>query len=145
KSIWPFVRPQVYLIVVSVFALLWAWGRIWLGLSDDYFKPILASFWALFHLTLAYLVVRRACWPDDRRYSTRHIVHLPVAYERPEAKTPGSPALSVSLDLNERGIGLIAYEHLSVGDTLRLTIHAPTESVTVAGVIRSAREWSNLS
>jgi tetratricopeptide (TPR) repeat protein/cellulose synthase/poly-beta-1,6-N-acetylglucosamine synthase-like glycosyltransferase len=144
KSIWPYVRPQVYLIAVSVLALLWAWGRIWLGLSDDYFKPILASFWALLHLTLAYLVVRRACWPDDRRYSTRHIVYLPVAYEAPNAESPCSPALGVSLDLNERGMGLIAYQRLSVGDTLRLTVHSPNESVTVAGVIRSARELSNL-
>ena len=34
NSIWPFIRPQVYLIVVSAFALLWAWGRVWFGVSD---------------------------------------------------------------------------------------------------------------
>jgi cellulose synthase/poly-beta-1,6-N-acetylglucosamine synthase-like glycosyltransferase len=81
KSIWPFVRPQLILIFISILALFWAWSRVVMGISDDVFKPVLASFWALFHMLLAYLVVRRALWPDDRRYTTRHIVHLPIAYE----------------------------------------------------------------
>jgi predicted Zn-dependent protease/cellulose synthase/poly-beta-1,6-N-acetylglucosamine synthase-like glycosyltransferase len=145
NSIWPFVRPQVYLIAASVTALLWAWGRVWLGISDDYFKPVLATFWTFFHMLLAYLVVRRALWPDDRRYSTRHLVHLPVGYavvgstsELPPAGTP--TPLGVSVDLNERGLGFFAYERLPTGSTLRLTLHAPARQVTVAGEIRWASE-----
>ena len=61
KSIWPFVRPQLVLIFISVLALVWAWSRVVMGISDDVFKPVLASFWAVFHMLLAYLVVRRAC------------------------------------------------------------------------------------
>src|SRR5260370_36963537 len=49
KSIWPFIRPQVILIVLSVIALFWAWGRLLFGISDDFFKPVLASFWTCFH------------------------------------------------------------------------------------------------
>lgn len=136
KSIWPFIRPQVYLIGASIFALLWAWGRLWGGISDDFFKPILATFWTLFHVLLAYLVVRRALWPDERRYSTRHLVHLPVAYEQ----AGGPRRLGVSADLNELGIGFVAYEKLEVGSTLQLSIHAPGETVSVEGVIKNARK-----
>jgi tetratricopeptide (TPR) repeat protein/cellulose synthase/poly-beta-1,6-N-acetylglucosamine synthase-like glycosyltransferase len=136
KSIWRFIRPQVYLIVLSVFALAWAWGRLWFGVSDDFFKPVLASFWTVFHALLAYLVVRRACWEDDRRYSTRHVVHLPISYRRGGA----AESFGVSVDLNERGVGFIAYERLSEGDVLQLTVQAPNGKVTVEGVIRSVRE-----
>jgi predicted Zn-dependent protease/cellulose synthase/poly-beta-1,6-N-acetylglucosamine synthase-like glycosyltransferase len=137
NSIWPFIRPQVYLIAASVTALLWAWGRVWLGISDDLLKPVLATFWTLFHMLLAYLVVRRALWPDDRRYSTRHIVHLPVGYSASE----DAPArLGVSVDLNERGLGFFAYERLEAGSTVRLTLHSPAEAVSVDGEIRWARQ-----
>jgi cellulose synthase/poly-beta-1,6-N-acetylglucosamine synthase-like glycosyltransferase/tetratricopeptide (TPR) repeat protein len=134
NSIWPFIRPQAYLIAASVAALLWAWGRIWLGISDDYFKPVLATFWTLFHMLLAYLVIRRALWPDDKRYATRHIVHLPVGYST--AGEEETEKLGVSVDLNERGLGFVAFERLEKGATLRLTLHAPSESVTVDGEIR---------
>jgi predicted Zn-dependent protease/cellulose synthase/poly-beta-1,6-N-acetylglucosamine synthase-like glycosyltransferase len=138
KSIWPFIRPQVYLIVATVTALLWAWGRIWLGISDDCFKPVLATFWGLFHLVLAYVVVRRAMWPDDRRFSTRHTVHIPVGYAPPERPCQEVPNLGVSIDVNERGLGFFAYERLAKGTTLHLTLYAPAETVTVHGEIR----WS---
>jgi cellulose synthase/poly-beta-1,6-N-acetylglucosamine synthase-like glycosyltransferase/predicted Zn-dependent protease len=140
NSIWPFIRPQVVLILASVLALLWAWGRIWLGISDDYFKPLLATFWTLFHMLLAYLVVRRALWPDDRRYSTRHLVHLPVGYEVVGAPPAPAPALGFSVDLNERGLGFFAFERLPQGTVLRLTLHSPAETVTVEGVIQHLRE-----
>jgi cellulose synthase/poly-beta-1,6-N-acetylglucosamine synthase-like glycosyltransferase/predicted Zn-dependent protease len=139
-SIWPFIRPQVFLILASVLALLWAWGRVWLGISDDYFKPLLATFWTLFHMLLAYLVVRRALWPDDRRYSTRHLVHLPVSYEVVGAPPAPAPALGVSVDLNERGLGFFAFERLREKTVLRLTVHSPAETVTVEGVIQQLRE-----
>jgi cellulose synthase/poly-beta-1,6-N-acetylglucosamine synthase-like glycosyltransferase/predicted Zn-dependent protease len=139
NSIWPFIRPQVYLIVASVAALLWAWGRIWLGISDDYFKPVLATFWTLFHMLLAYLVVRRALWPDDRRYSTRHIVHLPVAYGLADKE---GKRLGVSVDLNERGVGFFAYEKLAQGDAVQLTVYSPCEAVTIEGEIRWSHEVS---
>jgi tetratricopeptide (TPR) repeat protein/cellulose synthase/poly-beta-1,6-N-acetylglucosamine synthase-like glycosyltransferase len=140
NSIFPFIRPQVYLIVASVLALLWAWGRIWLGISDDRFKPLLATFWTFFHMLLAYLVVRRALWPDDRRYSTRHLVHLPVGYEVAGATAGPASKLGVSVDLNERGLAFFAYERLPVGAQLRLSLHAPAETVKVEGVVRWAKE-----
>ena len=28
QSVWPFIRPQTYLIILSVLALFWGWGRL---------------------------------------------------------------------------------------------------------------------
>ncbi len=140
KSIWPFVRPQLVLIFISVLALVWAWSRVTMGISDDVFKPILASFWALFHMLLAYLVVRRALWPDDRRYSTRHIVHLPIAYEV-AAEAPGGlrRGFGVTADLNDMGVGLVAYERLPEGAPLRLTLYGGGNAIECIGNIKSWR------
>src|SRR5262249_17513143 len=113
KSIWPFVRPQIALMALSVVALVWGWGRLAFGISDDYFKPIIPTFWISFHFALAFLVLRRALWPEDRRFSTRHIVQLPIAYESQSFSseetvvgslgapiTPDTEGLGVTVDLN---------------------------------------------
>src|SRR5262249_54879252 len=107
-------------------------------LSDDFFRPVVASCWAWFHLILAYLVVRRACWPDDARYSVRHLVHLPVVWVRADADPETGALLALTMDLSDRGAGLVANEPLNLGEVLHLAIHAPGYTVTVEGVVRSA-------
>ncbi|HJT79255.1 MAG TPA: tetratricopeptide repeat protein, partial [Gemmataceae bacterium] len=136
KSVWPYLRPQVYLVAVSLAALVWGWGRLAAGISDDFFKPIIPTFWILFHVSLALTVLRRALWPEDRRFSTRHLVQLPVAYEVRD----GARGLAVTADLNEIGAGLITYQPLAVDDVVRLTLWGRGESVECEGVVRNARE-----
>ncbi len=135
KSIWPFVRPQIVLIAVSILALVWAWARVGMGISDDPFKPLLATFWVGFHMLLAYLVVRRALWPDDRRYSTRHLVHLPIAYTVGDSHR----GVGVTIDLNDQGVGFVAYERLPEGGPLRLTITGAGETIELHGTLKSVR------
>jgi cellulose synthase/poly-beta-1,6-N-acetylglucosamine synthase-like glycosyltransferase/predicted Zn-dependent protease len=136
KSVWPYLRPQVYLVAVSVAALVWGWGRLVAGISDDYFKPIIPTFWIVFHMILALTVLRRALWPEDRRFSTRHLVQLPVAYEA----RGGAKGLAITADLNEIGVGLITYEPLAVDDVLNLTLWGRGESVCCEGVVRNVHE-----
>jgi hypothetical protein len=80
NSLWPFIRPHVYFIGISLLALVWDWSPIVNGISDDYFKPVMASCWAIFHMSLAIARIRRSLWPEDQRYSYRQSVHLPVGY-----------------------------------------------------------------
>jgi tetratricopeptide (TPR) repeat protein/cellulose synthase/poly-beta-1,6-N-acetylglucosamine synthase-like glycosyltransferase len=153
KTIWPYVRPQIVLMGVSVVALVWGWSRVLLNISDDYFKPIIPSFWILFHMSLAYVVLRRALWPEDRRFSTRHIVNLPVAYQSrgvdtggtaidggPERRSRELRGSGVTVDLNETGVGLVAYERLAIHELLRLTLWGAGESVECEGEIRWMKE-----
>ncbi len=136
KQIWPFIRPQIFLILCSILALFWGWGRLILQISDDWFKPIIPSLWALFHIYLAYLVTRRAFWPVNRRFSTRHEVNLPVEYD----VTAGNvirTRFGLTADLNETGMAMIAYEKLDLGTVIRLTIRGANEIVKCKGEIRS--------
>jgi predicted Zn-dependent protease/cellulose synthase/poly-beta-1,6-N-acetylglucosamine synthase-like glycosyltransferase len=135
KTIWPYIRPHVALMGLSVLALVWGWARVASGISDDYFKPIIPSFWILFHMALAYVVLRRALWPEDRRFSTRHFVNLLAGYEG-----AGLKGLGVTVDLNEIGVGLVTYERPKVGDTLRVKLWGRGESVECVGEVRNLKE-----
>jgi cellulose synthase/poly-beta-1,6-N-acetylglucosamine synthase-like glycosyltransferase/predicted Zn-dependent protease len=137
KTIWPFIRPHAVLMAVSVLALVWGWARVLTGISDDYFKPIIPSFWIVFHMMLASMVLRRALWPEDRRFSTRHFVQLPAAYET----RSGAKGLGVTVDLNEIGVGLIVYERLAVDDVVRVTLWGRGESVECTGEVRNVKEY----
>ena len=102
RGIWPFIRPQTYLIILSVLALFWGWSRPVLGISDDWFKPVVPTVWVLLFFWLAYKVTQRAFWPADRRNITRHTVHIPVEYDT--AAGAGVPRYGVTVDLNETGM-----------------------------------------
>jgi cellulose synthase/poly-beta-1,6-N-acetylglucosamine synthase-like glycosyltransferase/predicted Zn-dependent protease len=156
KSIWPFIRPQVYLAGLSVVGLLWGWSRFLFGISEDYSKPIIPSVWILFHLWLIVEVVRRALRPEDKRYSYRHAAALPVAYEylgiEPEGGGPpvrevadprmDAKAIGLTVDLSEGGLGMITYSRLPARAVLRLTLWARGEQLQCEGVVRWVRELS---
>jgi cellulose synthase/poly-beta-1,6-N-acetylglucosamine synthase-like glycosyltransferase/thioredoxin-like negative regulator of GroEL len=134
-SVWPFIRPQTHLIILSILALVWGWSRPMLGLSDDLFKPVVPTIWVLLHFWLAYKVTQRAFWPADRRYATRHQVHIPVEYET--AQAPGVTQFGVTVDLNDIGMSLVAYDDLAMNDVVKLTIRGAGEVVKCKGTIRS--------
>jgi predicted Zn-dependent protease/cellulose synthase/poly-beta-1,6-N-acetylglucosamine synthase-like glycosyltransferase len=149
KTIWPYVRPQVYLLGLSVLALFWGWYKVLIGVSDDYFKPAIPTFWILFHMLLALAVLRRALWPEDQRFATRHAVHLPVGYEALGVDADGNPVagdrpcgLGVTVDLNDTGVGLIAYQPLPVGALVRLTLRGAGEVVECEGRIGWGKDLS---
>lgn len=138
KSVWPFIRPQTYLILLSVLALFWGWSRPALGISDDLFKPVVPTVWVLLHFWLAYKVTQRAFWPADRRFTARHVVHVPVEYDT----LAGSTTLryGVTVDLNDTGMAFVAYERFSPGDVLRFTIRGAGEVVKCKGELRTVTD-----
>lgn len=138
KSVWPYIRPQTYLIILSVLALFWGWSRPVLGISDDLFKPVVPTVWVLLFFWLAYKVTQRAFWPADRRFTTRHVVHVPVEYDT--AAGTGSPRYGVTVDLNDTGMGFVAYERFNPGDVLRLTVRGAGEVVRCKGEIRTVAD-----
>ena len=85
---------MTFLTPIALFAGMMAHDIILVSVS------VLATFWACFHALLAYLVVRRAFWPDDRRYSTRHTVYLPAQCEW-EGDDGPHRHLGMTFDLND--------------------------------------------
>ncbi len=134
-----FIRPYVLLIVASVLALFWGWYRPLAGISDDYWRPLLASIWAVFHATLAFVVIRRSMWPENHRFAYRHTVYLPIAYE---TRGTAMRRFGISADLSEAGVALVAYERLPVGSDMRLTLHGAGETIECAGSVQSVKGLS---
>lgn len=139
KSVWPYIRPQTYLIILSILALFWGWSRPILRISDDYFKPVVPTIWVLIHFWLAYKVTQRAFWPADRRLTTRHVVHVPVEYETTQG-APLPPRYGVTVDLNDTGMAFVAYEKFNAGEILRVTIRGAGEVIKCKGEIRTVNE-----
>ena len=139
KSIYPFIRPHLILVTASILALGWAWARPLTGISDDYYKPIIPTFWTVVNLLLALYVIRRALAPEDQRYSYRHQVHLPVTYERAD----GTCGAGITIDLSEQGLSLVTYERLQDQKQVLLALQTPTEIVECTAEIRHYQPWNS--
>ena len=139
NSVWPFIRPQVFLAALCVASTIWGWGRVAFGISDDLFKPILPTFWNFFHITLAVMAARRALWPEDKRFSYRHVVNVPATYTLFHADGTQTRHVGVTVDLNEGGVGIVSFKPAPVGAAIKLTLDAGREKIDIAGQVR----WSN--
>ena len=110
--------------------------QVGFGISDDYFKPVVPTIWVLIHFWLAYKVTQRAFWPADRRFATRHVVHVPVEYDTVAAR-PAAPRYGVTVDLNDTGMAFVAYERLTRATSSSSPSAAAGEVVKCKGEIRT--------
>jgi cellulose synthase/poly-beta-1,6-N-acetylglucosamine synthase-like glycosyltransferase/predicted Zn-dependent protease len=177
KSVLAYIWPHAAFFLASILALAWGWYRPISGVSDDFFKPILASVWAVFHSCLALVILRRALWPEDGRFNYRHVVALPAAVtissssvadltkgvadlpalqssvadppalqssvaDPPAATsaTGGAERHAVTIDLNDTGVGLLAYEPLAVGSRCLVTIRGGGLAVGCLAEVRRCEE-----
>ena len=156
ETVLPFIWPHIAFLVLSTLALLWRWYPLVAGVSDDYYKPILASVWAVFHIGVALVVVRRALWLEDRRFAYRHVAplsavitaapHLDPSLRGRGAggegmlNTGSEPRYAVTVDLNDSGVGLLAYEPLAVGSRCLVTIRGGSSAVTCQGEVHRCEE-----
>jgi cellulose synthase/poly-beta-1,6-N-acetylglucosamine synthase-like glycosyltransferase/tetratricopeptide (TPR) repeat protein len=135
KRVLPFIWPQVTLLLLSMAALCWGWYLPISGISDDYYKPIIASVWVVFHMMIAAVVIYRSLWQESRRFSYRHVVSLPVAFEK-----NGVTGHGVCVDLNDAGIGLMAFGQLEAGDRVQVRLGVAGLNVECNAEVRWRQE-----
>jgi tetratricopeptide (TPR) repeat protein/cellulose synthase/poly-beta-1,6-N-acetylglucosamine synthase-like glycosyltransferase len=140
NSVWPFIRPQIFLAAICFASIVWGWGRIAFGVSDDFFKPILPTFWNVFHITLAIMAARRALWPEDKRFSYRHVLNVPTTFSLFHHDGTRTEHVGVTVDLNEQGVGLVTFKQAPVGAAIRLTMEAGGEKIECTGQVRWSKE-----
>jgi cellulose synthase/poly-beta-1,6-N-acetylglucosamine synthase-like glycosyltransferase/tetratricopeptide (TPR) repeat protein len=137
KSVLPYLWPHATFFLASVLALVWGWYRPISGVSDDYYKPILASVWAVFHLSVALVIIRRGLWPAERRFAYRHVVSLPASLTVPEG---GPEHHAVTIDLNDAGVCLLTYEPIAAGSRFLVTIRGGGAAVRCLAEVRRCEE-----
>lgn len=140
NSVWPFIRPQVILVALCFASIVWGWGRIAFGISDDYFKPILPTFWNVFHITLGVMAARRALWPEDKRFSYRHVLNVPATFTLYHPDLTQTEHTGVTVDLNEGGVGLVAFQPAPIGSAIHLTLDAGKEKIHCTGQVRWSKD-----
>jgi cellulose synthase/poly-beta-1,6-N-acetylglucosamine synthase-like glycosyltransferase/tetratricopeptide (TPR) repeat protein len=137
KSVLPYLWPHITFFLVSVLALLWGWYRPISGVSDDYYKPILASMWAVFHIAVVLVILRRGLWPAERRFSYRHAVSLPAFLTGRDGK---DELAAVTIDLNDGGAGLMTYQPLAVGSQRLVAIRGGGAMARCLAEVRRCEE-----
>ncbi len=131
------IAPQITYIAGSAIAICWAGTRYRLNLSQDVIGLTIGSALLIVNSYLAWVVIRRALRSKDRRSAWRHPVALHVDYRTASPQGGVLSGQCVTRDINEGGLGLVAFDELPDNAELALTISAAGQSVTCRGVVRS--------
>ena len=135
-SILPHVLPQIALLSLCQFSLLFGWSRHllvdqqmdWLGLG-------IATFLVLHHARYAIAYLRIAMTPSSQRASYRHCLNLPVSYSFTNAEGESFEGVGVSTDMNELGMGFVAYEKLPTHELGEVTMLVCDDKLQARGTI----------
>jgi cellulose synthase/poly-beta-1,6-N-acetylglucosamine synthase-like glycosyltransferase/tetratricopeptide (TPR) repeat protein len=124
--------PQMALVALSVMAVAWAVSRVAFGLSEDYFGLSIGTGLAAYHAWLALTVLARAALRRDPDQQWHHPLCLFVDHT-----VAGEEHAGVSLELNEDGCRLLAWNLLEVGWPLRVAFHTPVGETVSHGRVTS--------
>ncbi len=132
--------PQALLIILGFSAIIWGVVRYSFGVSHDIVGLILGTVLVAVQTTWAWSYLRKAFGARERREVVRH----PVAtvYAGLSFQENGEPVAiqAVSTDINERGLGLIAYRPLPEGQEVELRIRGGAFATRCLGVVRNCRQ-----
>ena len=138
-SILPHVLPQIMLLALCQFALLYGWARhLIFDPQLDLLGLGIATFLVLHHARYAIAYLRTAMTPSSKRDSYRHRLNMPVKYSFTDREGNTSEGMGVTTDLNELGLGFVAYQSLPVAEGGELTVLAGADRLEARGVIRYA-------
>ena len=138
-SILPHVLPQIALLALCQFALFYGWARhLIFDPQLDLLGLGIATFLVLHHARYAIAYLRTAMTPSSKRDSYRHRLNMPVKYSFTDREGNTSEGMGVTTDLNELGLGFVAYQSLPVAEGGELTVLAGADRLEARGVIRYA-------
>ena len=131
------VMPQLIVLASGLVAVLWAVLRIVFSVDQNIPGFLIGTSLVLLQSAAAWVFIRRALCGTDRRFSYRHqqgAVHVSLHESNPE--TDSIAIHGVCCDLNETGIRVLCFDALECGASLRLTLHASSQSVVLDGVVK---------
>ena len=138
-SILPHVLPQIVLLALCQFSLLYGWARhLLFDPQLDLLGLGIATFLVLHHARYAVAYLRSAMTPSSKRDSYRHRLNMPVQYSFTDREGRTTEGMGVTTDLNELGLGFVAYQSLPVNEGGELTVLASGDRLDARGVIRYA-------
>jgi len=136
-NIMPYIIPQVILAGIGILAIAWGWtSQLIFREAVDFLGLGVATALVVVQLHLAQQYLRRAMRPASNRYSYRHQVNLPVRFKFESEDGSLSEGYATTVDLNEYGAGIVAYESIPTGVRGRVTMLANGSSVSTEAKVR---------
>ena len=137
ESVLPFIMPQLVLAGVGILAITWGWtSQMVFRETVDYLGLGVATGLVLIQIHLAQQYLRRAMRPASIRYSYRHLVNLPTRFKFESESGEIVEGYGTTVDLNEYGAGIVAYDSLPTGVCGKVTVLANGSSVTAEAKVR---------
>jgi len=137
------VLPQLLLVAFSVLAVTWSWLGLGFGVTDDVRGASIATFWAIYNLSLMLFVVGFALKPVQTRQAVRFRTSVPVEV----LNLPTHGRLAITYDLSEAGCTLLWPGTLARGTHVKLRLHLGPQAVECGGEVVDVhadlrREWT---
>jgi len=131
-----YIMPQIWVIGFGIVALAWASFRMIFHTTYDFIGPAIAAPLVLYHIVLAWMVLRRSLAQETKRFSYRHKAVLPVEFTFDDQEHGTITGMGMSSDFSEYGIGLITYEPLPIDSEGDLFLSADGKRYRLRGAIR---------
>lgn len=136
-SVLPYILPQLILAGVGILAIAWGWtSQLIFREAIDFLGLGVATGLVLVQLHLAQQYLRRAMRPASNRYSYRHLINLPIRFSFENEEGEQVEGYATTVDMNEYGAGIIAYDSIPTGVRGKVTILANGSSVTTDAKVR---------
>lgn len=138
-SILPHVLPQIILLALCQFSLIYGWSRHLL--FDPQLELLglgIATFLILHHARYAIAYLRTAMTPTSKRETYRHRLNMPVKYSFTDQNGETVEGMGISTDLNEEGLGFVAYSSLPINERGTVKVIVSGDSLESEGIIRYA-------
>jgi cellulose synthase (UDP-forming) len=138
-----YVLPQVALILVTYWGMIWAWLRFRNNMVLDATLTGVAGFWSVYNAGLALTAMRVAYRRIDVRDRHRFRQRLPVRYDITSSEGRRHTGLGVTLDFHSRALAFRASERLPVGESISMILYLPYgENIYFTGIL-PLRYWRN--
>jgi cellulose synthase/poly-beta-1,6-N-acetylglucosamine synthase-like glycosyltransferase/tetratricopeptide (TPR) repeat protein len=138
-SILPHVVPQIVLLALCQFSLIYGWARHLL--FDPQLELLglgIATFLILHHARYAIAYLRTAMTPSSKREAYRHRLNMPLKYSFTDQEGRTIEGMGVSTDLNEEGLGFVAYNSLPINERGTVNLIVSNDNLETQGIIRYA-------
>jgi cellulose synthase/poly-beta-1,6-N-acetylglucosamine synthase-like glycosyltransferase/tetratricopeptide (TPR) repeat protein len=135
-SLAPLLMPQALVFGIGGLSIIWGTFRVMFDPNPDFLGLAIAGPLTVYQMWLAWAVIRRSLASENKRFSYRHRAGLPVSFRLTGPNGEEFSGAGITNDINEKGVGFIAFENYPDGSEGEFDISIGGKIVTMPGRIQ---------
>jgi cellulose synthase/poly-beta-1,6-N-acetylglucosamine synthase-like glycosyltransferase/tetratricopeptide (TPR) repeat protein len=135
-SLAPLLMPQALVFAIGGLSIIWGTFRVMFDSDPDFLGLAIAGPLTVYQMWLAWAVIRRSLASENKRFSYRHRAGLPVSFRLTGPNGEEFSGAGITNDINEKGVGFIAFENYPDGSEGEFDISIGGKIVTMPGRIQ---------